>query len=186
MATIREWLEANSLGEYADAFERQAITLNNLGDLTEGDLQEMGLSIGHRKRFLTTRAEHFAAAGFVPAAGSASAERRHITVMFCDLVGSTALSDRLDAEDLLEVLRRYRDLCRRAVESYGGMLVRLVGDGVDAFFGHPLAHENDAERAIRAALEITDNIGSLDVELAGALKVRIGIATGVVVVGNLF
>src|ERR1700681_1899730 len=127
MATIRQWLEAVGLGVYADAFERQAIALDDLGDLTDNDLQEIGLSIGHRKRFLRARAEHFTTSTIVAArAGEASPERRHLTVMFCDLVGSAALSERLDAEDLLDVLRHYRALCRAAVEKYGGVLARLV------------------------------------------------------------
>jgi predicted ATPase/class 3 adenylate cyclase len=187
MATIREWLEANSLGKYADAFERQAIALHDLGDLTDADLREIGLSIGDRKHFLRARAEHVAIAAPVPAqAGGTPAERRHITVMFCDLVGSASLGERLEAEDLLAVLRHYRGICRRAIEKYGGVLARLVGDGVLAYFGYPSAHENDAERAIRAALEIIADIGSLELQAAPALRVRIGVATGFVLVGDLF
>jgi predicted ATPase/class 3 adenylate cyclase len=187
MATLREWLESIGLEACAEAFEHQAIAMADLADLTEDDLREIGLSVGHRKRFLAARAEHFGAAFTTPSRPrEATAERRHITVMFCDLIGSTSLSDRLEAEDLLNVLRRYRTLCQDAVERYDGVLVRLVGDGVDAFFGHPTAHENDAERAIRAALEIIANIGSIELQPAMPIKVRIGIATGFVLVGDLF
>ena len=187
MATIKEWLESIGLGAFAEAFESQAITLADVMDLTEDDLREIGLSVGHRKRFLAARTKHFGAAETVAAQpGDAAAERRHITVMFCDLVGSTSLSDRLEPEDLLDVLRRYRSLCENAVERYGGALVRLVGDGVDAFFGHPTAHENDAERAIRAALEIIANVGSIELQPETSIKVRIGVATGFVLVGDLF
>jgi class 3 adenylate cyclase/predicted ATPase len=187
MATIKEWLETIGLGIYADSFERQTIGLDDLGDLTDSDLQEIGLSIGHRKRFLRARAQHLAIAMPVSVqAGETPAERRHLTVMFCDMVGSAALSERLEAEDLLAVLRHYRTLCRKAVENYGGVLARLVGDGVLAYFGYPTAHENDSERAIRAALEITAGIGSLENHAPLPLKVRIGVATGFVLVGDLF
>jgi predicted ATPase/class 3 adenylate cyclase len=183
---MREWLKSIGLAHCAEAFEEQAITLADLADLTEDDLREIGLSIADRRRFLTARAERCGSASTVPSASNAAAERRHITVMFCDLVGSTSLSDRLEPEDLLDLLRRYRSLCQNAVERYGGRLVRLVGDGVDASFGHPVAHENDAERAVRAALEIISNIGAIELEPAAPMKVRIGIATGFVLVGDLF
>ena len=187
MVSIREWLEANGLGEYADTFQRQMIAFNDLADLTEADLREIGLSIGDRKRFSRARAEHFAIAGPDPAqAGATTGERRHVTVMFCDLVGSAGLGEKLEAEDLLAVLRHYRGVCRKAIERYDGMLARLIGDGVLAYFGYPTAHENDAERGIHAALEIIAEIGSLELDPKVALKVRIGIATGFVLVGDLF
>jgi class 3 adenylate cyclase/predicted ATPase len=184
MPALGEWLDAISLGGYADAFRRQGISFNDLGDLTDADLRELGLSIGDRKRFLRARAERAAAAR--PVVGESAPERRNLTVMFCDLVGSAALSEQLEAEDLLAVLRQYRAICRKAVESYGGLLARLIGDGVLAYFGYPMAHENDAERAIRAALQIVADVAAPAAEMPVQLQVRIGMATGFVLVGDLF
>src|SRR5579883_1201953 len=181
MPTLGEWLEATGLGGYTDAFERQGISCDDLGGLTEADLRELGLSIGDRKRFLRARA-----AAAAPTAGESSPERRNLTVMFCDLVGSAALSEQLEAEDLLAVLRQYRAVCRKAVESYGGLLARLIGDGVLAYFGYPMAHENDAERATRAALQIVADLAAPVVGMPVQPRVRIGIATGSVLVGDLF
>ena len=184
MTMVREWLNAVGLGEHADAFERHAIDRDQLVDLTDEDLQELGLPIGHRKRFLRARIER--PAGGAPTPIGVSPERRHVTVLFCDLVGSVALGERLEAEDLLAVLRQYRDLCRGAVGRYGGLVARLVGDGVVSFFGHPVAHENDAERSVRAALEIVRGIGGLPSSSDAKLRVRIGMASGLVLVGDLF
>jgi predicted ATPase/class 3 adenylate cyclase len=184
MSRVRDWLAAVGLGEHADAFEHHAIGLDQLGDLTDKDLQELGLPIGHRKRFLRARIESPATAA--TRATSGSRERRHITVMFCDLVGSVELGERLEAEDLLTLLRRYHDLCRDAVSRYGGLVARFVGDGVMSFFGHPVAHENDAERAVRAALEIVRSISGVASAPDARLRVRIGIASGLVLAGDLF
>ncbi|HXP74844.1 MAG TPA: AAA family ATPase [Stellaceae bacterium] len=185
MSRVSDWLDAVGLGEHADAFEHHAIDLDQLGDLTDKDLQELGLPIGHRKRFLHARIESPATAAAQATGGSR--ERRHITVMFCDLVGSVELGERLEAEDLLTVLRRYHDICRDAVGRYGGLVARFVGDGVMSYFGHPVAHENDAERAVRAALEILRGIGDRVASPPDAkLRARIGIASGLVLVGDLF
>jgi predicted ATPase/class 3 adenylate cyclase len=184
MPALGEWLDAIGLGGYGDAFRRQGISIDDLGDLTDADLRELGLSIGDRKRFLRARAERAAAAR--PVVGESAPERRNLTVMFCDLVGSAALSEQLEAEDLLAVLRQYRAICRKAVESYGGLLARLIGDGVLAYFGYPIAHENNAERAIRAALQIVAEVAAPAAEMPVQLQVRIGIATGFVLVGDLF
>jgi len=185
MSRVSDWLDAVGLGEHADAFEHHAIDLDQLGDLTDKDLQELGLPIGHRKRFLHARIESPATAAAQATGGSR--ERRHITVMFCDLVGSVELGERLEAEDLLTVLRRYHDICRDAVGRYGGLVARFVGDGVMSYFGHPVAHENDAERAVRAALEILRGIGDRVASPPDAkLRARIGIAIGLVLVGDLF
>ncbi len=113
------------------------------------------------------------------------AERRQVTVMFCDLVGSTALSTRLDPEDLRELIRSYQDLCGRIVSRYGGYVARYLGDGIMVYFGYPRAHEDDAERAVQAGLAITESVGSIRTADNEALQVRVGIATGLAVVGDL-
>jgi class 3 adenylate cyclase len=112
------------------------------------------------------------------------AERRHLTVMFCDLVGSTALSARLDPEDMWEVIRAYRAACARVIAAYDGIIARFVGDGILAYFGYPRAHEDDAERAVRAGLDIIAAIEPLETR-AERVEVRAAIATGLVVVGDL-
>src|SRR5436853_268567 len=112
------------------------------------------------------------------------AERRHLTVMFCDLVGSTALSARLDPEDMWEVIRAYRAACARVIATYDGSLARFVGDGILAYFGYPRAHEDDAERTVRAGLDIVAAVARLETHAEEPLAVRIGIATGLVVVGD--
>jgi class 3 adenylate cyclase len=111
------------------------------------------------------------------------AERQQLTVMFCDLVGSTALSGRLDPEEMREVIRAYQDACSGPVARYDGFIAKFMGDGILAYFGFPRAHEDDAERAVRAGLDIVAAVGRL--RAPEPLKVRIGIATGLVVVGDL-
>jgi class 3 adenylate cyclase len=113
-----------------------------------------------------------------------SAERRHVTVMFCDLVGSTALSGRLDPEDLSEVISAYQNCVAEVIRPFGGFIAKYMGDGVLVYFGYPEAHEDDGARAVRSALALADAVGRLDA-MAEKMKVRIGIATGLVVVGDL-
>ena len=127
-------------------------------------------------------------AGSAPDHAGADAERRHLTVLFCDLVGSTGLSEQLDPEDFRELLAAYQHSCASVVKHYEGHLARYVGDGLLVYFGYPQAHEDDAPRAVRAALEIVEVVSKLDLEPlipADALAVRIGIATGNVVVGDI-
>src|SRR5207245_7652234 len=116
---------------------------------------------------------------------TAEAERRHLTVMFCDLVGSTALSARLDPEDMREVIGAYHRCCARVIGRGGGFVAKYMGDGVLAYFGYPRAGEHDAERAVRAALKLVEKVAGLDTVAATPLRVRVGIATGLVVVGDL-
>ena len=161
--------------------------------LTEGDLKELGLPIGARRRFqalIEKLAEQASPARQTDAPKTtADAERRQLTVMFCDLAGSTELSQQLDPEDLREINRAYQDACKTAIERYEGYVARYMGDGVLAYFGYPQAHEDDPERAIRAGLGVVESIVDLNASPRGGqdveLRVRVGIATGPVVVGDL-
>src|SRR5271170_3977023 len=149
---VGDWLRSLGLGQYDAAFRDNEIDGEVLPKLTGEDLKELGVgALGHRRKILSAIAElHASAAAPAPA----QAERRRLTVMFCDLVGSTALSGRLDPEDLREVIRAYQDACSGAVARYDGFVAKFVGDGVLAYFGFPRAHEDDAERAARAGLDI--------------------------------
>jgi class 3 adenylate cyclase/predicted ATPase len=189
---IGPWLESLGLGRYAQAFRDNDIDAALLPTLTADDLRELGVaSLGHRKRLLaaigalTKPPEARPAA---PAPGAAlpvsPAERRQLTVMFADLVGSTALSTRLDPEEVGEVLRAYRDAVAAAVARFEGHVAKYMGDGVLAYFGWPSAHEDEAERAVRAALAAVEAVGRLGTPGGARLACRVGLATGLVVVGE--
>ncbi len=186
---IAQWLEGLGVGQYAQAFADNDIDLKILPHLSDDDLRDLGLSLGHRRTIqvaLADRVDSDAPSGSetsqeTQSATSAQAERRQLTVMFCDLVGSTALSEKLDPEDIRDVMRGYQGACASVVERYGGYVAKFMGDGVYCYFGYPRAHEDDAERAIYAGLGIVDAVG----RLGRNLSVRVGIATGIVVVGDL-
>jgi class 3 adenylate cyclase/predicted ATPase/ABC-type transport system involved in cytochrome c biogenesis ATPase subunit len=192
MPSVREWLASLGLSEYADRFAEHRIDFSILGDLTEVDLkEELGIvPLGDRRRLLRAIAEiaGTASATAKPAHGAASnprdeAERRQVTVMFSDLVGSTALSTGMDPEDLREVISAYQKSVAETVLHFGGFVARYVGDGALVYFGYPHAHEDDAERAVRAGLELISVVNGF--KTCAPQQVRIGIATGVVVVGHL-
>jgi class 3 adenylate cyclase/predicted ATPase len=187
MQPIARWLEALGLGQYGDAFVAADIDLAVLPDLSEADLAQLGVTLGHRKRLLRAIAD-LAEPGQTPApppapAIGAAAERRQVTVVFSDLVGSTALATRLDPEDLRGVIGAYHRCVAAAVRRFDGFVAKYMGDGVLAYFGYPSAHEDDAERAVRAGLAMVEAI--YGIAAAEPLEVRIGIATGLVVVGEL-
>ena len=190
MKGIAEWLASIGLGEYAQRFADNAIDLSVIRDLTEQDLKDLGVLLGHRRKILRAIAELDAVA---PAPTKTptepvlrdEAERRHLTVMICDLVGSTALSARLDPEDMRAVIDAYHAACARITRTYDGFLAEFRGDGILAYFGYPLAHEDDAERTVQAGLDIIAAVAGLETRAAEPLAVRIGIATGVVVIGDL-
>jgi class 3 adenylate cyclase/predicted ATPase len=185
------WLRSLGLGQYEALFRASEIDADILPELTDADLEKLGVPLGHRKRLL--RAISGLAAPETSAAPSAptgakphdTAERRQLTVMFCDLVGSTAVSTRLDPEELREEIRAYQNTVSGVVSRYDGFVAKYMGDGVLAYFGYPRAHEDDAERAVRAGLEIAAAVRSLETRGTERLAVRIGIATGLVVVGDL-
>ena len=190
MKGIAEWLASIGLSEYAQRFAENAIDLSVVRDLTEQDLKDLGVLLGHRRKILRAIAE---LGGVAPAATETAtepvsrddAERRHLTVMICDLVGSTALSARLDPEDMRVVTDAYHAACARITRTYDGFLAEFRGDGILAYFGYPIAHEDDAERTVRAGLDIIAAVARLETRAAEPLAVRIGIATGVVVIGEL-
>src|SRR2546421_4136849 len=187
MKDIAEWLTSIGLGEYAQRFAENRIDASVLRDLTNQDLEKIGIPLGHRKKMLRAIAE---LSGVTPQAVTGPsrqdpAERRHLTVMICDLVGSTALSARLDPEDMRAVIDAYHAACARITRTYDGFLAEFRGDGILAYFGYPFAHEDDAERTVRAGLDIIAAVARLETHAAEPLAVRIGIATGVVVVGDL-
>jgi len=190
MKGIAEWLASIGLSEYAQRFADNAIDLSVLRDLTEQDLKDLGVLLGHRRKMLRAIAEleGTALAPTETATESApqdAAERRHLTVMICDLVGSTALSVRLDPEDMSAVIDAYHAACARIMLTYDGVIGDFRGDGILAYFGYPRAHEDDAERTVRAGLDIIAAVARLETHAAEPLAVRIGIATGLVVVGDL-
>ena len=186
---LKEWLQGLGLEKYADAFAREEIELEVIAELTDTDLQSLGIPMGPRKQILRAidqlkQASTSAAAPPVPR-NVEEPERRQLTVMFCDLVGSTALSRRLDPEDMRDLIRAYQDLVVEHVARFDGHIASFAGDGVKVYFGFPTALENQAERAIRAAKSISDAIGSLRTPAQEPLAIRIGVATGPVVVGDL-
>jgi len=190
MKGIAEWLASIGLSEYAQRFADNGIDLSVIRDLTEQDLKDLGVLLGHRRKILRAIAE---LDGVAPApietvtepVARDEAERRHLTVMICDLVGSTALSARLDPEDMNAVIDAYHAACARIMLTYDGFIAEFRGDGILAYFGYPRAHEDDAERTVRAGLDIIAAVARLETHAAEPLAVRIGIATGLVVVGDL-
>jgi class 3 adenylate cyclase len=192
MQQIADWLERLGLVQYAQRFAENDISFSVLPDLTDQDLKEIGVSLGHRRQLLRAIAElnvvekgapKPAPPAAAPVAPQDAAERRQVTVMFSDLVGSTALSARIDPEDLREVISAYQRCVAETVQRFGGFVAKYMGDGVLIYFGYPQAHEDDAERAVRAGLELIAAVSALKAPVS--LQTRIGIATGLVVVGDL-
>jgi class 3 adenylate cyclase/predicted ATPase len=191
---VRGWLNELGLERYAELFVREELTLEDLPDLTDTELKELGLPLGPRKTFLRAASglrRGYEAVGAVeapsawgkgqPAGQPATAERRQLTVMFCDLVGSTELSRQLDPEELRRLIRQYQDACVGAISRFEGYVAQYLGDGVLAYFGYPVALEGGAERAIRAGLAVVERVRELSVQ---PLQVRVGIDTGLVVIGG--
>ena len=186
---IDGWLRGIGLAQYAEMFRANDIDGEMLGRLTNDDLKDIGVaSFGHRKKLLEAIAELAGAVPVSPQPGliepkAHDAERRQVTVMFSDLVGSTALSARMDPEDLREVISAYQNCVAATVRRFGGFVAKYMGDGVLVYFGYPEAHEDDAERAVQAGLELIAAVTSLKTH--ALLQTRVGIATGLVVVGDL-
>ena len=187
MQQIANWLQKLGLGQYAQRFAENDITFDILPDLSDQDFEKIGVaSLGHRRQLLRAIVELKGAPQLSPVAPVPPrdvAERRQVTVMFSDLVGSTALSARIDPEDLREVISAYQKCVAETVQSFGGFVAKYMGDGVLVYFGYPQAHEDDAERAVRAGLKLVAAVGALKGQ--APLQTRVGIATGLVVVGDL-
>src|SRR5689334_2149679 len=200
MTPFGTWLAEIGLGNYADVFAANKIDFDVIHQMTDADLRELGLALGDRKRLLqaiTRLNAQSATETGIPSAALAkatteslsesavshTAERRPLSVMFCDLIGSTALSARLDPEDLREVIRSYQACVAATIQQFNGFIARYVGDGVLIYFGWPQAHETDAARAVRAGLAVAAAVGETQVG-GEPLQVRIGIATGLVVIGE--
>ncbi len=190
MQQIADWLERLGLSEYAQRFAENGIDISVLRYLTEQDLKDIGVLLGHRRKMLAA----IAALAGAPAATVTppaavepkphdSAERRQVTVMFSDLVGSTALAASMDPEDLGEVVAAYQKCVVETVRRFGGFVAKYLGDGVLIYFGYPQAHEDDAERSVRAGLDLVAAVARLPTRVS--LQARVGIATGLVVVGDL-
>jgi class 3 adenylate cyclase len=194
MSTTTEWLTSLGMSEYAERFADNKIDFSVLPDLTDQDLEKLGVVLGDRRKMLRAIAnlesvEKKTSAVTISAVAPAeprhqdTAERRQVTVMFSDLVGSTALSVRMDPEDLREVISAYQKCVAETVRRFGGFVAKYMGDGVLVYFGYPQAHEDDAERAVRAGLELIAAVSAL--KSPASLQTRVGIATGLVVVGDL-
>src|SRR6266852_6279008 len=193
---ISAWLRGLGLERYEEAFRENAIDEAILPKLTAEDLRDLGVTaVGHRRILLdaiaVSRAETFrdttehSVEPDRSGAKAPEAERRQLTVMFADLVGSTALSARLDPEELRDIIGAYHRRCAEVITGSGGFVAKYLGDGVLAYFGYPQAHEEDAEQAVRAGLALIEAVAKLDAGQATSLQVRVGIATGLVVVGDL-
>ena len=191
---IAEWLRGLGLERYTQAFQDAEVTTEVLPELTEVDLRELRLPLGPRKTVLKAIQALAGPPTTVPLpeaaregskAATVEAERRQLTVMFVDLVGSTALSSRLDPEEMGELIRNYQNTVAGEITRVEGHIAKFLGDGVLAYFGWPRAHEDDAERAARAGLSLTAAVAALAAPGGGALAARVGIATGLVVVGHL-
>src|SRR5215472_3917634 len=181
MQQIADWLEKLGMSEYAQRFAENRIDFSILPDVTDQHLKDLGIALGDRLKMLRAIRELSSPVSPPPRPElqpQDTAERRQVTVMFSDLVGSTALSTRMDPEDLREVISAYQKCVGETVSRFGGFIAKYMGDGVLVYFGYPQAHEDDAERAMRAGLELVAAVSGLKTH--AALQTRVGIATGLV------
>jgi class 3 adenylate cyclase/predicted ATPase len=190
MTGIAEWLASIGLGEYSQCFAENAIDLSVVPDLTEQDLKDLGVFLGHRRKMLRAIADMKGSVLATPLPGPkpmprTDAERRQLTIMCCDLVRSSELAVRLDPEDLRRVIGAYHTCIKEIIARYQGTIARYMGDGVLAYFGYPQAHEDAAEQATRAGLALVEAVAGVQTDIGTELHVRVGIATGTVVVGDL-
>jgi predicted ATPase/class 3 adenylate cyclase len=194
MSQISRWLKELGIAQYAQAFESSDVDLRSLPELTDDDLKDLGVSLGHRRLIQRAIREASPApprvVGDTPADDGSTgrehvAERRQVTVMFCDLVGSTTLAEQMDPEEFREVIASYQSAASVAIREFDGYIARYMGDGLLVYFGYPQAHEDDAERAIRAGLKVVRNVGALELPGIHQVQVRVGISTGLVIAGDI-
>lgn len=200
MPNIVEWLHSIGLERYVEVFAQNDIELDILPDLSDADLEQLGVTLGDRRRLIRSIATLGQAATPVgpgtpeltapslAAIPGGEAERRLLTVLFCDMVGSTALSARMDPEDVREIIGRYQMVCGEVIARFGGHIARYVGDGILAYFGYPLAQEEDPRRAVQAGLDIVEAVQALSLDFASSeveIAVRVGLNTGVVIAGDI-
>ena len=186
MSDLAAWLEQAGLEHLAASLAEHDVDLAILADLGDADLEKIGLSLGNRRKLLRAVAADPALARTVRAPAAASAaERRQLTVLFCDLVESSALAAALDPEELQVLINDYWSLCKERVSQHNGVVARHMGDGLLVYFGYPVADEHSVERAIKAGLAIVRDIGELRSRPQRTVAVRVGIATGEVVIGDL-
>ncbi len=189
MTKLEHWLNELGLQQYVGTFNANGIDFDILLDLTESDLEKLGLLLGHRRKFLKALAAlKPTGTQSKPAPSKAEkqeAERRQVTVLFSDLVGSTAMANAVDPEDMSELIRRYQEACAEAIGRFDGFIAKFMGDGVLAYFGYPQAQEDATERSVYAGLALIDNVLQLPGPDGRPLSTRVGIATGVVVIGDI-
>ncbi|MFU0507071.1 ATP-binding protein [Pseudaminobacter sp. NGMCC 1.201702] len=180
MDDIGPWLTALGLEQYIELFRQQEIDLQSLALLSDGDLREIGVALGPRKKILDALGSRKP----VGEPDTAAPERRHLTILFCDMVASTEYADRLDPEDFRRLVERFLQSCSAVVQQHNGLVASYIGDAVTAYFGYPTADEDDAERALLAGLEILETVGTIADAQGQSLRARLGVASGQVVVGN--
>ena len=194
MTKLQAWLKELGLEQYAGVLSDNDIDLDILSDLAESDLEKLGFSLGHRRKLLralaarqpaSSQAQTASAEAPPITAETQTAERRQVTVLFSDLVGSTALANEIDPEEMSMLIRRYQDACAGAIVRFDGFIAKFMGDGVLAYFGYPQGQEDAAERSVYAALAIIDSLKELKGPDGQVLGTRIGIATGIVVIGDI-
>ena len=187
---INQWLAERGLGQYIDIFKANDIDLRALSYLNDDDFRELGVSLGHR-RILINEIKQLNQPPIQTQSRNddsqvqETAERRQLTIKFCDLVDSTVIAQEIDPEEMREILRHYQNTVSASVRQYGGYVARFVGDGVLSYFGWPRAYEDQADRAVRASLSIVESMQHIDTQKSNPVQVRIGIDSGLVVVGDL-
>jgi class 3 adenylate cyclase len=194
MTSVAEWLQQIGLERYVSLFARNDIDFEVLRGLEESDLEQLGLSFGHRKKLLRALAK-FEQAGATASSPvtlppliesvTVAGERRQITVLFCDLVGSTALSATVDPETLKQLLAQFTDTVSWVIRRYDGYVYQILGDAVVAYFGYPVAHEDEADRAIRTGLVAIEAVSEIKQPGGSTMQARIGVATGLVVAAHI-
>ncbi|MCU0902586.1 MAG: AAA family ATPase [Tabrizicola sp.] len=180
---LNDWLSSHGLGHLYPALSEADVTTDLLGDLSDEDFRELGISLGDRKRL--QRALGAATPAATPPPPESLAERRHMSIMFVDLVDSTRISREIDPEEMAELLRAYQNAVAGVIARFNGYVAKFMGDGVKAYFGWPIAREDDVQQAIRAGLAAIEEVGKLSASGVGAMASRVGIATGLVVVGDI-